>query len=214
MDSKRKYGGERRREAARLTRARIVAAAEEILLSGGYAGMTVAKLASVAEVSPQTVYNSIGGKAAVVKAVYDRLLAGDDDPTPMSERPEFAAMRDSEGLVEFLAVYAAWSARIYERVGPLLGVLLEGGSGGDATLRAFVSTIERERRIGNGHALDLLERTHGLPGVPGRDRLHDIVWTLTAPEVADRLIRRCGWPVQDYETWLAGQLAAAVGDRG
>ena len=37
--------------------------------------MTIASLAKAAGVSPQTVYNSIGGKAAVVKAVYDVLLA-------------------------------------------------------------------------------------------------------------------------------------------
>lgn len=208
MVSRRSYDNSQRTESARATRRRILESAREILLSGGYAGMTVARLAAAAEVSPQTVYNAVGGKAAVVKAVYDVMLAGDEEPVPMSSRPEFMAMRGSGDAIEFLAAYAAWCRGIYERVGALLGVLLEGGSGGDAMLRDFVSTIEAERRVGNGHALSLLEQTHGIPDPPGRERLHDIVWTLTAPEVADRLIRRCSWSPVDYENWLAGQLAA------
>lgn len=207
------YDNSRRREAAALTRARILDAAAEILLAGGYAGMTVAGLAAAARVSPQTVYNSIGGKAEVVKAVYDVMLAGDEEPIPMSERPDFLAMRHSADRESFLRAYAAWTRGIFERVGLLLGVLLEGGSGGDATLREFVNTIERERRIGNGHAVDMLEAAHGIPSPPGRDRLCDIVWTLTAPEIADRLMRRCGWSPEEYEGWLGDQLTAAVAPR-
>ncbi|MFT3898776.1 MAG: TetR family transcriptional regulator [Gordonia sp. (in: high G+C Gram-positive bacteria)] len=209
--AKRDYDNSRRAESARETRARIIAAAYELLLSDGYAKTTVAGLAAAAGVSPQTVYNSIGGKAEVVKAVYDVTLAGDDDPTPMSERPQFLAMRDSVNAGAFMRAYAGVCRMIYEHVGPLLGVLLHGGAGDDAVLHDFLATIDAERRTGSGHALDALAATHGIPAPPGRDRLHDIVWTLTAPEVADRLIRRCGWSPDDYERWLGDQLAAAVG---
>jgi len=208
--AKRGYDVSRRLEAAQETRRRILATAYAMLLSDGYDQMTVARLARAAGVSPQTVYNSIGGKSEVVKAVYDVTLAGDDDPTPMSERPQFLAMRDSPDPVAFMRAYASVSRMIFEHVGPLLGVLLEGGAGGDATLRAFVATIEGERRTGNGHALDALQTTHGIPDPPGRATLHDIVWTLTAPEVADRLIRRCGWTPDAYERWLGDQLVAAL----
>lgn len=204
------YDSSRRQEAALETRHRIVSTAHDLLLAGGYAEMTVARLASAAGVSPQTVYNSIGGKADVVKAVYDVTLAGDDDPTPMSERPQFLAMRASPDAAAFLRAYAGVSRMIFEHVGPLLGALLEGGSGGDATLREFVATIDRERRTGNGHALDSLDVTHGIPTPPGRALLHDIMWTLMSPEVADRLIRRCGWSPDDYERWLGDQLVAAI----
>jgi AcrR family transcriptional regulator len=206
----RSYDGSRREEAARATRRRIVDAARALLLDGGYAAMTVTVLAERAGVSPQTVYNSVGGKAAVVKAVYDTTLAGDDDPVPMSERPAFVAMRESADAAGFLRAYAAWSRGIYERVGPLLSVLLFDGVGDDATLRDLAATIERERRTGNGHAVDLLRRTHGLRRGLTRERAVDAVWTLTAPEVADRLVRRCGWSGTAYERWLASQLVAAL----
>ena len=68
-----------RRERAERTRARIIETARSLLLRGGLATMTIADLARAAQVSPQTVYNAIGGKAEVVKAAYDVTLAGDDD---------------------------------------------------------------------------------------------------------------------------------------
>lgn len=205
------YDNSGRAEAARETRARIVATAGRLLLDGGYQAMTVAGLARTAGVSPQTVYNSVGGKAEVVKAVYDLMVAGDDEPIPMSQRPGFAAMAASPDRASFLSAYAGWSRALYERVGPLLGVLLAQGAGSDGTLAAFVATIERERRAGNGHMVALLEATHGLPSDVTPGRAVDIVWTLTAPEVADRLIRRCGWRPDSYEHWLIGALRASLG---
>ena len=49
-------------------------------------------IAAAAGVSVQTIYNTFGSKAALLKAVYDTTLAGDDEPIPMGRRPEFLAM--------------------------------------------------------------------------------------------------------------------------
>jgi len=209
---KRVYNSERRAEQARLTRARIVEAARELLLADGFFAMTVPLLAERAAVSPQTVYNSVGGKAEVVKAVYDVLLAGDDAPTPMSQRPEFQAVVDAPGPAAYARAYAAWCRQIWDRVGALLGVIVTHGPGNDVVLEEFVSTIDRERRIGNARSLQGLAERGALP--PGRalDELVDAVWTLTSPEVYDRLVRRSGWKSAAYEAWLTAQLAAALAD--
>ncbi|HET6742859.1 MAG TPA: TetR/AcrR family transcriptional regulator, partial [Kribbella sp.] len=169
---KRPYRTAKREEQARETRARIVAAARELLLGEGYAAMTVPLLATRAAVSPQTVYNSIGGKAEVVKAVYDVMLAGDEDPTPMSDRPAFRAVVEAADVSSYAAAYAAWSRGIGERVGPLLGKILAEGPGSDRALEQFVATIEEERRRGN---------LAGLQGLPlGKEQaVVDAVWTLT-----------------------------------
>lgn len=210
MSRTRAYDNSGRVEAAEATRRRILATAAELLLRDGYHAMSVAGLARTAVLSPQTVYNSVGSKAEVVKAVYDVMLAGDEDRRPMSERPGFLALAESPDRAAFGRAYAAWSASIYARVGPLLGVLLAEGPGGDTGLREFVATIERERRAGNGHALDILEETHGLAPGRTRERLLDEVWTLTAPELYDRLVRRCRWTQDAYAAWLGDVLAAAV----
>ena len=159
----RAYDNSGRVQAAADTRRRILDTARTMLLDGGYHSMSVAGLASAAGVSPQTVYNAVGGKAEVVKAVYDVLLAGDEDPVPMSSRPEFLAMGEAPDRASFGRAYAAFSAGIWRRVGPLLGVLLADGPGNDATLAAFVATIDGERLAGNTSAITMLESRHGLP---------------------------------------------------
>ena len=208
MSTGRSYDNTSREQAALQRRARIIDAAREMLLRDGYHAMSVGELARTAGVSAQTVYNAVGGKAAVVKAVYDVMLVGDDAPVPMQDRPEFRAMSQAGDRESFMRAYAALCATIYERVGPLLGVLLAQGGGGDAGLQEFLATIDRERRVGNTNALDALEAAHGLPPRLDRERFIDIVWTMTAPEIYDRFVRRCGWTHRMYAAWLAEALVS------
>jgi AcrR family transcriptional regulator len=205
----RAYDNSGRAQAAADTRRRILDAARRMLLDGGYHSMSVAGLASTAGVSPQTVYNAVGGKAEVVKAVYDVLLAGDEDPVPMSSRPEFLAMGNAPDRESFGRAYAAFGAGIWRRVGPLLGVLLADGAGNDSTLAAFVATIDDERLTGNTSAITMLETRHGLPDGRERGELVDEVWTLTAPELYDRLVRRRGWSHEAYAGWLSDAVVGA-----
>lgn len=172
--------------------------------------MTISALAKYAKVSPQTVYNSIGGKADVVKAVYDVMLAGDDEPVPMSARPEFREVIESTDPHSYGAAYAAWSRRIYERVGGLLGMILAAGGAGDHDVIEFVARINRERRIGNTSGLTGI-RSHYRLSDDEFERVVDGVWALTAPEIYDRLVRQSHWTANEYEAWLANQLAASVG---
>ncbi|KQY57760.1 TetR family transcriptional regulator [Nocardioides sp. Root151] len=184
-----------------------------MLLHDGYASMTVTSLAAAAGVSPQTVYNSVGNKAAVVKAVYDQMMAGDDAEVPMSDRPEFRAMFDSVDRPAFARAYAAWIRVLSGRAGPLLGALLAHGT--DATLLEFMATIEQERYVGTTHAITGMRDRIGLPEQSpdehGLHRLIDAVWTLNSPDCYDRLVRRRGWSPAEYEAWLAGQLIALFG---
>jgi AcrR family transcriptional regulator len=206
----RTYRAPERELAAAQTRSRILATAHELLLRGGPAAMTVVGLAGAARVSPQTVYNSVGGKAAVIKAVYDVLLAGDDAPTPMSSRPAFRAVIDARDAAAYAVAYAAWTGGIYARVGRLLGVLLAEGPGGDAVLVEFVSKINGERRMGNRNGLTGLVERGLLPAGEPLERVIDGVWVLTAPEVYDRLVHQREWPNEDYVEWLAAQLRAVL----
>ena len=203
--SKRGYDNSRRTQAARLTRAKVLAAAREHFLQAGYHGTTIAALARAAQVSPQTIYNTFGGKAEVLKAVYDTLLAGDDEPIAMNDRPEMIHVRTRNDAPETLRAYAAFARMLVERTGPLLGVVLAEGAGSDAELSAFLATIDRERRFGNTGVVRHIQEHFGLGGVDP-ERAIDLVWTLTSPEIADRLIRRCGWSADDYQRWLADAL--------
>ena len=209
----RTYDNSARIQGAQRTRASIVETARVLLLRGGYPGMTVGSLAAAAGVSPQTVYNSLGNKAAVVKAVYDEMMAGDDAEVALSDRPEFQAMFAAIDRAAFAHVYATWVRVLSSRAGPLLGAL--SAHGADATLLEFTATIEQERYLGTTHAITGMRDRIGLPeryrDERGLHRLIDAVWTLNSPDCYDRLVRRRGWSSAEYETWLAGQLCTLLG---
>src|SRR6478736_7561755 len=188
----RTYDSPLRDEQARLTRRRIIETARRMLLDGGYTGMTIAALARDAGVSVQTVYNAVGGKADVVKAVYDVALAGDDEPLAMTERPAFRALLVERNPRRWFAHYAAFSRGIYEGVGPLVTVLLAQAAAGEPDLADFAATIERERAAGTAKVAELYASRFPLRARLSVDETADILWTLTAPEIANRLIRQRG----------------------
>ncbi|MDO5683560.1 MAG: TetR/AcrR family transcriptional regulator [Propionibacteriaceae bacterium] len=204
----RTYDNTGREASARETRRRILAAAYDLLTHRSFDSFSIQALAEHAGVSPQTIYNSIGGKSTVLKACYDVTLAGDDEPVPMRERPAFLALFEASDAAAFLKAYAHWCRVVSERVGPIVGALIAAGE--ERGIADFFKTIEKERRLGTAGAITALQQTHGLPeGVP-LERAVDMAWTLNAPEIWDRLVRRCGWTGEDYERWIEQQLCASL----
>jgi Bacterial regulatory proteins, tetR family len=89
-----------RREQARRTRRRVLAAATAVFLARGYAGATVRMIAEEAGVSIPTVELLFGAKARLLKEAIDVAIAGDDEHVPVLERAWTAqAMRgDRRGV--------------------------------------------------------------------------------------------------------------------
>jgi AcrR family transcriptional regulator len=75
---KRRYDASARRERAAATRRVVVDAARHLLLTEGYPATTVPAVAAAAGVSAEFVYKNVGGRAALLAAVLDVALAGDD----------------------------------------------------------------------------------------------------------------------------------------
>lgn len=206
----RPYRSPARDDAARATRTRILRSARDLIVERGYAAFSVTALAEAADVSPQTIYNAVGGKAQVLKAAYDVTLAGDDEPVAMSDRPAFRALGESTTVDAFVSAYAHWTRVIYEQVGILLGAVIGVGARADTGAAEFATTIDRERRVGTTHAMTAFRNRFELGEGQTLERLVDQVWTLNSPEVFDRLVRRCGWTLDEYESWLAGQLRTVL----
>lgn len=207
---RRQYDNSARLEAAAETRHRIIVAATALLAEEGYGGLSVAAVAKAADVSPQTIYNSIGGKGAVLKACYDVTLAGDEDEVPMGERPEFLALRTAANPAEFVERYAAWARLLAERTHPILGPLVALGVARDASAAEFLGTIERERRVGSTRAMTGFRDAFGLADDLTLEEAIDMCWTLNSPELYARLVGQCGWTPDAYEAWLAGQFRNSV----
>ena len=92
---------------------------------------------------------------------------------------------------------------MYSRIGPILGALLADGPGADADLKAFMDTIETERRVGNTSIVEHIDAKFGLPAQLSAEGAVDILWVATSFDLADRLVRRCGWSLDAYEQWVA-----------
>jgi AcrR family transcriptional regulator len=208
--TQRRYSSTVRAEQIRATRQRVLEAATALLLHRGYGGTTIEAIAGRAGVSVQTLYNVVGGKASLLKAVYDTMLAGDIEPIPIIERPAAVAMRASTNPRRFLAHYARMGREMYERVGPLLPILLGEGSSGDREVRAFIDTIENERAVGTAGVAALFHERFGLRAGLSVADAADVLWTLTAPDVVLRLVRRRGWSLDRFEAWQADMMAAAL----
>lgn len=210
MSQPRHYSTVLRAEQTALTRRRILDAAARLFLDGGYPGTTVAAVARAAGVSVQTVYNVVGGKASLLKVVYDVTLAGDDEPVPMSARPETRAVREAPTGRECLARYAAMGRLLGERITPLVTVVLAGAAAGDPDLGAFLATIEGERAAGTRAVAVHVAERFGLRDGLDVDGAADVLWALTSPDLTDRLVVRRGWGWDRFERWWGTAMADAL----
>jgi hypothetical protein len=110
---------------------------------------------------------------------------------------------DQPNAAATLRGYIALGRAMYSRIGPILGALLADGPGADADLKAFMDTIETERRVGNTSIVEHIDAKFGLPAQLSAEGAVDILWVATSFDLADRLVRRCGWSLDAYEQWVA-----------
>jgi AcrR family transcriptional regulator len=206
----RRYSMSLRGEQTAAARRRILEAAGRLFAEQGYLGTKIGGVASAAGVSVQTIYNLIGGKAELLKAVYDVTLAGDDDPVPMNERPLVQAVRAATTGRECLERYAVMGRVLGERLQPLLTMLLAQAATGDPELREFAATIEGERGAGTRGITAHVAEHFGLRTGLDEAAAADVLWALTSPEIADRLVNQRGWSWARYERWLGTAMADAL----
>lgn len=206
MTAKRSYDSSLRQEQARQTRQRVVSAARDLFVRDGYPMTTIAEVAALAAVSPDTVYASFGNKPRLLKAVVDVTLAGDDEPVPFAERPQVTAIEAAPTAAEALRVYAPWAAETAARIAPM--VLALRTARGDAQVDAMVEQIDRQRLMG---VTMLAATVCKKPDASVRaSELRDRVFILASVETYDLAVNRRGWSLRRYTRWLSAALIASA----
>jgi AcrR family transcriptional regulator len=198
---KRVYDSSSRKEAAGLTRKSIVAAARSVFLDKGYAAATMPAIAKTAGVALDTVYATVGKKAALFRLLIEMAISGSEGEVPVEEREYVRAIRAESDAAEKLRIYAAALRSIQQRFAPLFRVL-QGAAPLDPELAALWQSIA-QRRAKNMRlfAADL--------AATGRLRPHlsvakaaDIIWSMNAPEFYLLLVEGRGWSPSEFEDWL------------
>src|SRR5437764_12909973 len=89
VKGKRRYNSPRRIEQAAATRREILEAAQRLFERDGFAATTMAAIAEEAGVALKTVYVAFETKSGVLRALWNMLLRGDLEDTPVIERAVF-----------------------------------------------------------------------------------------------------------------------------
>src|SRR4051794_30459371 len=100
---RRAYDSSRRRALAADTRTAVLEAAAELFATRGWS-IGMRDIAKAAQVSVETVYATAGNKGELLLKVIDIGVVGDDEPVPLSDRPEFLALGEGDRAERVAAV--------------------------------------------------------------------------------------------------------------
>ena len=201
----RQYASPLRQQQARSTRSAVLAAARSLFVERGYVATTVDQIAARAGVSTPTVFASVGSKRQLLKELLDVALAGDEDPTPVAERPWYRESLQESDPGRSLQLYARNLVAIHERFADL-DVVLQVGAGADSELRELWRASEEQRRRGAAMVVNVLMGKAKLRDGLSRNSAIDVVWFLNSADPFRRLVRECGWDLKRYEKWLGETL--------
>ena len=209
----RHYSSEVRDEQARRTRRAIGTAAHDLFLAQGYAATTIDAIAAAAHVSRRTVFNSVGGKAALLRLALDWAIAGDDEPVPQAERPAVKAIQAESDPRRALALWVQMIVGIAARVAPL-EVVLTAAADTDPAAAELVAEAARGRMFGATEFVRHLASLDGLAEGVTEQHAADLCWSLMDAHDYRLLVLERGWTAAEFARWLSDSLAAAVIARG
>jgi AcrR family transcriptional regulator len=178
--------GKRRGIDTSVTRDRVLEAAEELILSGGFTQATVTELAEKADVSRATVFSRFGSKLGVLEALSVRCAGG----------PQMRAIREAVALPDpaeaVLATIAA-SSDHWELQGHILLTLkavaeLEPGA------IALIDDQRRDQRDSMKHIVRGLEQEGRLNGLE-REQAVAALHMITSVESFMELRRNAALPL-------------------
>lgn len=204
---RRRYDSSGRQAQARRNREAILDTAQRQFLDGGYAATTIAAIAAEAGVSVETIYKAFGGKPGLVRAIYDRGLAG-REPVPAFQRADELRERETDPRA-IMRNWGTLTSEVSSIVSPIER-LVRAAAASDPDMAALLKAHHdiRERRARH-HARFLKQRGYLREGV-SLAQATDILWTCTSDELYDLLVTQRGWSLPRFARFLGDYLIAAL----
>jgi AcrR family transcriptional regulator len=200
--SPRPYRLERRRVAADQTRARIIAAARDVLLAGrGFPGFTIDAIARHAGVARMTVYYQFRSKAGLLEAIFDDLAARGE----IRRLAEAFAQPDPQvALRSFVAAFGHFYA-----ADRLMFRRLHAYAALDPEIEHGLTGRAAWRRDGLGVLVGRMAARFGAPAPRQTDEAIDLLHMLTSFESFDALAGQARSP-EDVAPAIAGLALSAI----
>ncbi|MET3164063.1 UNVERIFIED_ORG: AcrR family transcriptional regulator [Arthrobacter sp. UYEF10] len=200
VKSKRRYDSSGRLEQARRNREAILQAAERQFRELGYAGATLAAMAAEAGVSVETVYKAFGGKAGLVRAIYERGLAG-SGPVPAYERSDDMREHESDPKT-VMREWGLLTAEVAALVTPIR-LLMRSAAINDQEMAHLLDEIDSERLKRMRHHTRYLKGRGYLRQDVTEDEATDILWVCSSAELYELLVMKRGWSLPRFAQYVA-----------
>lgn len=205
----RRYDASGRQEQARNKRRAVLDAAHQLFLERGYAATTVAAVSTEAGVSVETIYKAFTNKAGLVKAVFDVLIAGDDEDVPMLQSDFVKRSRAEPDPRRKLEAYGDHLAVTAPRISPIL-LVVRAAAVSDNGASELWEQLQAERLTGMTAFAGHLHDGGFLRKGVSRNEARDVLWTHNSVELWDLLVAQRGWSNARFGRWVGQQLIAAL----
>ena len=205
----RRYDSPHRRAQAEATRQAILNAAQRLFERQGYSATSVPAIAEEAGVALKTIYVYFETKAALVHALWDARLGGDEAGIPVLEREWFRALIKEPVPESKLRLVAAQARRVKSRSGALLEVIRAAATA-DPDIATLWASIELKLLDVQRAIIEQLHASGSLAPSLDVPRATDILWTLNHPAVWQLLVPGRGWTGEEYERWMGDVLCSQL----
>lgn len=145
----------------------------------------------------------------MAKAVFDVVVAGDDEPVPVAQRAAMQAMLDEPDIRRKIAMFVDGLTQRQARSARVL-ILIRDGRHVDDSLTPIWEKVNDEGLNGmtmlGRHLIDSGQLRTGID----LDEVRDVMWNYLAIDTYERLVLTQGWPPQRYSQWLARAITSAI----
>ena len=189
----------RREVGAAETRREILRTARRLFAAHGYAGTSLQQIAEESGVAVQTIYSSVGSKAALVLALNDLI----DEEAGVAQLG--AGVRGETDPPTMIAKTIHLTRQLNERCGDLIQVMLSAEPA-EPDIAAAVADGMRRHESGASAMAQRLGALGALRADTTPERAAAAFAMMTSPASWQQLTQRAGWTFDQSEAWLTESL--------
>ena len=210
--ARRPYSSPSRDASARLTRQRIMDAAQALFVETGYVATSVRSIARKAGVAERTVYLQFDTKAAILKALIAVAVLGSEDMGLVARSRWFLGILVQPHLERKVELLAEATSALHERTGSVFAVAREAAAV-DPAVAALWNRGKRRQLLDMTTMAESFAH-HGLiPASQDVAWATELLYVLLGPESWYLVRHELGHDEDHYRDWLRTTLLRALGQQ-